>query len=45
MECKNYRGISLLCMEVLIERVCEMTEILIGEKECGASMVEGEGDV
>ena len=41
LECKNYRAISLLSIPgkvygtVLIERVSELTEGLIGEEQCG----------
>ena len=44
MECKNYRGISLLSIpgkvyiRVLIERVPEMTEEWNGEEQCGFRM-------
>ena len=40
-ECKNYRGISLLSTpgkvyrRILIEKVCSLTEGLIGEEKCG----------
>ena len=47
MECKNYRGISLLFVpgkvyrRVLIERVCKITEGLIREEQCGFRMGRG----
>ena len=36
-ECKNYRGISLLCIpgRILIEKVCSLTEGLTGEEQRG----------
>ena len=40
-DCKNYRGISLLCIpgkvygRILIERVRVLTEGMIGEEQCG----------
>ena len=47
MEFKNYRGISLFILSdkvngrVLIERVHEITEGLIGEEQCGFRMGRG----
>ena len=47
LDCKNYRGISLLSIpgkvygRILIERVRDMTEGMIGEEQCGFRMGRG----
>jgi len=46
-ECQNYTGISLLSIpgkvygRILMEKVCEMTEWVIGEEQCGFGLEEG----
>ena len=47
LDCKNYRGISLLSIpgkvygRILIERVRVMTEGMLGEEQCGFRMGRG----